>query len=124
MRAERAPSAPPRRRLTFTRHFHSHSRRPRRRATLFRLETGVALKIPEATNGAFTCAMPSKTSAVVKNHTEKVQTLEVENLKLAAAYQGLEKSEAADIKASLEELEWRIQEGEHYAYRERHFNAS
>ncbi len=68
--------------------------------------------------------MPSKTSAVVKNHTEKVQTLEVENLKLAAAYQGLEKSEAADIKASLEELEWRIQEGEHYAYRERHFNAS
>ncbi len=37
--------------------------------TLFELETGVALKFPKATNGAFTCAMTPKASAAIKNHT-------------------------------------------------------
>lgn len=42
--------------------------------------------------------------ATAAGDTAKLQLLEVENLELAAAYWGLEKSEVADIKASLEEL--------------------
>ena len=42
--------------------------------------------------------------ATAADDTAKVQALEVENLELAAAYWGLEKSEVTDIKASLEEL--------------------
>jgi hypothetical protein len=43
-------------------------------------------------------------SATAPGETQKVAHLEAENLELAAAYWGLEKSEVADIKASLEEL--------------------
>jgi hypothetical protein len=42
--------------------------------------------------------------ATAVGNTEKVAQLEAENLNLAAAYWGLEPSEVADIKASLEEL--------------------
>jgi hypothetical protein len=42
--------------------------------------------------------------ATAANNTSKIETLEASNLELAAAYWGLEKSEVADIKASLEEL--------------------
>jgi hypothetical protein len=42
--------------------------------------------------------------AVAAGDTEKVARLEAENVNLAAAYWGLEPSEVADIKASLEEL--------------------
>ena len=43
-------------------------------------------------------------AATAAADTEKLARLEAENLELAAAYWGLEKSEVADIKASLEEL--------------------
>jgi hypothetical protein len=42
--------------------------------------------------------------ATAAGDTAKVQVLEAENLELAAAYWGLEKSEISDIRASLEEL--------------------
>jgi hypothetical protein len=43
-------------------------------------------------------------AATAAAETEKVAHLEAENLELAAAYWGLDKSEVTDIKASLEEL--------------------
>ena len=42
--------------------------------------------------------------ATFAGNTEKADEFEGENLELAATYWGLEKAEAADIKASLEEL--------------------
>ena len=53
-------------------------------------------------NHSKSCTKPH--SAIATGATAKLKSLEDENLQLAAAYWGLEKSEVADIKASLEEL--------------------
>jgi hypothetical protein len=55
------------------------------------------------------CALASNSKALheatAADETAKLESLESDNLELAAAYWGLEKSEVADIKASLKELE-------------------
>jgi len=57
-------------------------------------------------NGHLALAANSKAlhEATAADDADKLQFLEAENLKLAASYWALEKSEVADIKASLEEL--------------------
>jgi hypothetical protein len=58
----------------------------------------------DKTHRALAATSQSLHEAAAAGETEKVARLEAENLELAAAYWGLEKSEVTDIKASLEEL--------------------
>ena len=58
----------------------------------------------DTTHCALAASSKALHAATAAGHAAKVEPLEAQNLELAAAYWGLEKSAVADIKASLEEL--------------------